>query len=236
MTEQKIEITEDIATRVRDTVRAGLSHGIGTPKPGDMCVEAAVCYALGISHGDDPPCVDGALRAFKISLNDSAWSTALARAKGLERLALAQLGSAGVLKIAVNTVCSAMREVADRDTRISELSGSIKRYADLIEADPFNSFITGSTLGCCLSCAVYYKLWDARDFVHMAQKEDQGGLRPALVAKYAARAVVHAGNQLFNSRSLELDKFLSDFAEQVVQLLVEMKAPGAKWLYLTDSF
>ena len=63
-----------------------------------MCVEAAVCYALGLPHGDDPGCVSPALRRLKIRLNDAArWSSPMARAAGLRRLAIAQLGSAGVL-------------------------------------------------------------------------------------------------------------------------------------------
>lgn len=92
-----MEITEAVAIKVRDTVAAGLSNGMGSPEPGKMCVEAAVCYALGLPHGDDPCCVSPALRALKISLNDKRWSSPAARAEGLKRLALAQLGSAGVL-------------------------------------------------------------------------------------------------------------------------------------------
>ena len=83
--------------KVRDTVAAGLSHGVGEPVPGLLCVEAAVCYALGLPHGDDPGCVSAPLRQLKIRLNDAHWSSNMARADGLRRLALAQLGSKGVL-------------------------------------------------------------------------------------------------------------------------------------------
>jgi hypothetical protein len=92
-----MDITREIAEIVRDTVDAGLVKGVGVAEPGKMCVEAAVCYALGLPHGDDPGCVSSALRRLKIRLNDSNWSSDTARAKGLRRLALAQLGSAGVL-------------------------------------------------------------------------------------------------------------------------------------------
>src|SRR5689334_8095566 len=92
-----MEITRDVAVRVLEVVDAGLSSGVGKPVPGQMCVEAAVCYALGLPHGDDPQCVSPALRSLKIRLNDSDWSSNAARAKGLRRLALAQLGSKGVL-------------------------------------------------------------------------------------------------------------------------------------------
>ena len=92
-----MDITEAIATKVRDTVAAGLVSGIGKPIPGQMCVEAAVCYALGLPHGDDPGCVAQSVRRLKIRLNDASWSSPQARAEGLKRLALVQLGSAGVL-------------------------------------------------------------------------------------------------------------------------------------------
>jgi hypothetical protein len=90
-------ITREIATKVRDVVDAGLVSGVGRPEPGQMCVEAAVCFALGLPHGDDPACVAQSLRRLKIGLNDRKWSSSAARAQGLRRLAIAQLGSAGVL-------------------------------------------------------------------------------------------------------------------------------------------
>jgi hypothetical protein len=62
-----------------------------------MCVEAAICYALGLPHGDDPGCVEPAVRAFKIRLNDQPWSSTASRAKGLRALAVAQLGSKGAI-------------------------------------------------------------------------------------------------------------------------------------------
>ena len=78
-------ITREIATKVRDTVDAGLVSGIGHPIPGQMCVEAVVCFALGLPHGDNPACVSPVLRRLKISLNDRHWSSPAARAAGLRR-------------------------------------------------------------------------------------------------------------------------------------------------------
>ena len=87
-------LTKELAQKVRDTVDAGLSKGMGNPIPGQMCVEAAVNYAMGLPHGDTPSCVGRAVRDFKIALNDSdAWTSNAARAKGLRRVAIAQLGS-----------------------------------------------------------------------------------------------------------------------------------------------
>jgi hypothetical protein len=72
-------ITESIARKVLEIVDAGLVKGVGNPKAGQMCVEAAVCFALDLPHGDDPQCVSRALRKLKINLNDRNWSSDVAR-------------------------------------------------------------------------------------------------------------------------------------------------------------
>lgn len=90
-------INESLARKVLETVDAGLCRGLGQPVPGHMCVEAAVCFAMGLPHSDEPTCVSGALRSFKIKLNDAPWSSNESRAKGMRRLAIAQLGTAGAL-------------------------------------------------------------------------------------------------------------------------------------------
>src|ERR1700683_1967390 len=83
----------NVARKVLEIVDAGLVKGVGNPVAGQMCVEAAVCFALDLPHGDDPACVSRALRSLKIKLNDSNWSSNKARAVGLRRMAVAQLGS-----------------------------------------------------------------------------------------------------------------------------------------------
>ena len=92
-----IEIRREHAEKVVELLGHGLVAGVGNPTPGQMCVEAAVCFALGLPHGDDPGCVSPSLRRLKIRLNDASWSSNQARAEGLKRLAVAQLGSLGVL-------------------------------------------------------------------------------------------------------------------------------------------
>src|SRR6185295_6211374 len=80
-----MELTEAVAAKVLQVVDAGLCVGKGKPVLGQMCVEAAVCFALGEPHSDEPSCVGSAVRAFKIRLNDSPWSSDQARAKGMRR-------------------------------------------------------------------------------------------------------------------------------------------------------
>lgn len=92
---KKIVVDRKLATTVRDVVACGLVGGVGDPKPGAMCVEAAVCYAIGQEHGDQPVCVEQDLIGAKIELNDSFKGTNKARAEALRRVAIAQLGTRG---------------------------------------------------------------------------------------------------------------------------------------------
>jgi hypothetical protein len=92
-----MKYTVEHARKCLSVIDAGLIVGLGQPEPGEMCVEAAICYALGLPHGDDPGCISAAVRSFKISLNDKRWSSDTARAAGLRALAVAQLGSKGVI-------------------------------------------------------------------------------------------------------------------------------------------
>lgn len=78
-----IELTSKVAKKVLAVVDAGLVSGIGQPIPGKMCVEAAVCYAMGLPHSDTPECVGSEVRSFKITLNDQYWPTDEDRTKGI---------------------------------------------------------------------------------------------------------------------------------------------------------
>jgi len=86
-------ITEPLVRKLLATVDVGLVMGLGSPEPGKMCVEAAVSYALGEKHSAKPSCVDSVAGAGKIALNDSEWSSNMARARGMRKVAIAQLGS-----------------------------------------------------------------------------------------------------------------------------------------------
>lgn len=66
-------LTKRHARKVLKVIDAGLVSGLGSPKPGEMCVMAAINFALGEKHGDSPSCVHPTIRAFDIALNDSNW-------------------------------------------------------------------------------------------------------------------------------------------------------------------
>src|SRR3990167_1581353 len=81
--------------RLTEIVSHGLVAGVGQPRPGELCIEAAICLAIGEPHGDKPSCVHTTDRAYAIAINDAPWPTPQARAEALLPLGLAQLGTAG---------------------------------------------------------------------------------------------------------------------------------------------
>jgi hypothetical protein len=239
-----VEITREIATKVRDIVDAGLSEGVGRPIAGQMCVEAAVCFALGLPHGDDPKCVAQPLRRLKIRLNDAAWSSNEARAKGLRRLALAQLGSAGMLDER-----AFVRRVVDVTIRKAVPSGlrAAARvnptHADRLEA----AAVRCETEGTQQSCE------EARDVAHAAAADAYAAAYAAAAAAHAAAAAAHAAAAAAHAAAAAYaaadayadadadadaaaasarDRALAEYAEWMVQILIDMNAPGCQWLDL----
>lgn len=223
-------ITESVARKVLSTVDAGLVNGVGVPEPGKMCVEAAVCYALGLPHGDDPQCVSRALRQLKIKLNDSRWSSDQARARGLRRLAVAQLGSRDALDdkefskrcatLAIRTcVPNALRAAATLYKKGSASHEKLLAAADLCEREPTreNALSARGAAYAAASAAAYAAAYAAAD----ADAADAADAAAATAAAYADADAC--------------DKQLSEFSEGVVQILIDMKAPGCQWLFLTEA-
>jgi hypothetical protein len=242
----QIEITKDVVTKLLSVVDAGLSSGMGNPTPGQMCVEAAVCYALGLPHGDDPQCVAPTLRSLKIRLNDSNWSSKAARAKGLRRLAVIQLGSKGHL----NGPEFAKR-LADLACRTSVPIAL--RAAASIHKDPKHKAALLEAANRCETSPNREAAEYAREIARSASASadasaDASASASASADAYAyasasasAYAYAYASADASASASADAsadadarDKILSDFAEGVVQILVEMKVPGVQWLELTE--
>ena len=130
------EITLPIVQKLLAVVDAGLVRGLGDPIPGQMCVEAAVCYALGLPHSDDPFCVSPALRHLKIYLNDSYWSSPQARTKGMRRLAVAQLGTKDALndKVFVQHLATLAGTMATRAQNYADAANAAYAAIDAANA------------------------------------------------------------------------------------------------------
>ena len=249
-----VVIDVDVARKVLEVVDAGLVPGVGRPIPGQMCVEAAVCYALGLPHGDNPKCVSPALRSLKIRLNDSLWSSSHARAKGLRRLAVAQLGSAGFLDesefikrvfdvVLRKTIPGALRTVA-------ELKFLVKHKEKLIAAaercENAPNGISWTEAGSLLikvkqdadtaayaATAAAYAAYAAYAATAAAYAADATAYA-ATAAAYAADATAYAYAYAYAATAGGRDQALEKFAEEIVQILIDMKAPGCKWLFMTE--
>ena len=129
-------ITEPLVRKLLATVDVGLVRGLGSPEPGKMCVEAAISFALGEKHSDGPSCVDSVVRAGKVVLNDCAWSSNMARARGMRKVAIAQLGSKDTINylkyarlLAQYTLAEIVPLVAKYTTLSAEYAAMSVKYA-----------------------------------------------------------------------------------------------------------
>jgi hypothetical protein len=247
-------ITEEIARKVLTIVDAGLTKGRGLPVPGEMCVEAAVCLALGLPHSDDPPCVSRSLRTLKIRLNDASWSSPQLRAQGLRRLALIQLGSRGIIDerafveklgdlVIKKYVPLALRAAAsvlnDPAHKVALIAAASKCELEGTRESVLQAYTATASAGAGVYAeAALYAVYAARA-AFTARAEAVYALaaagvyaEAALYAVYAARAGDAA---YFDGGVAACDKAMAEFAEDVVQILIGMNAPGHQWLFLTEG-
>lgn len=237
MTTTLTKPTLKIAKKVLDTVDAGLCSGKGKPIPGQMCVEAAVCYAYGLPHSDQPPCVSPALRSFKIALNDKPWSSDAARANGLRRISIAQLGSNKMddkeftkrlseefIRVFVT---QALRSAAKADpkhadkleacARACEMTGSRQAALDGKEAaDAANAAADAAAYAAEAAYAAY------------AAYAANAAAYAAYAAAYAADAANAADAAVDAAKAANRDATYTLAAECCIEILRDMKQPGVK--------
>lgn len=238
-----VPIDRTLAERVRDVVDAGLVSGMGRPEPGQMCVEAAVCYAMGLPHGDNPTCVAPSLRWLKIALNDKLWSSPQARAAGLRRLAVAQLGSAGALderKFRRRVVDMTIRRAVPVGLRAAATVNP--QHAQALEAAAVRCEREGTRKSCAAAqsaasaaeAAAYYA--DAAAgyaYASAASASSASAASAADAGAYYADAAACAAAAADSARTPGgRDRVLAQYAEWVVEILIDMQAPGCQWLDL----
>ena len=229
------EITRDIAKKVVETVDQGLSSGLGKPVPGQMCVEAAVCFAMGLPHGDNPHCVGAAVRAYKIRLNDAQWSSNAARAAGMRRVAVAQLGSDQIdqveftkeltLQVTRQLLPIALRAATSLNP---DHAAALETAAVSCEAITLLSQVGKVAYAAARAAAAADTAYVA-DTVYVA---DTGYV--AYAAYAAADAVARAADAADAADAKKRDSILSMAAEIGVQALIKLGAKGTEWLDLCD--
>ncbi len=238
------EITETVARKVLTAIDAGLSHGLGKQVPGEMCIEAAVCHALGLPHGDDPACVSRAVRSLKISLNDRNWSSRAARAKGLRRLGLAQLGSAGtvddrefarrVAELAIRQCVPAALRAAASINKNAEHRAELLAAANKCEVEGTRASVKEAQKTAAAAADAIAADAAAAAAADAAAAAAADAAAVAVAVAYAVAAADAAAYAVAAADAAARDKVFADFAEGVVQILIAMNAPGCQWLPLTE--
>ncbi len=223
-----MEITEELAIKVRDTVACGLTAGIGDNIAGKMCVEAAVCFAMGLPHSDNPPCVGKAVRAFKIRLNDSWWSSDEARAEGMKKIAIAQLGSNNIdqkeftkrliVKISNTFLADLAKEhypsLEDRLRTTSDLH-ELSKLCNQLRTENFK--YTGAPA----------------DIVEFAINKLEV-MSPSVAAIQMAAVPIYISHHIDIRIHSKADALYTAAADLCLETLQEMNCEGTKYLYLLN--
>lgn len=221
---ESLKLTAPIARKILAVVDAGLVNGKGVPEPGKMCVEAAVCFAFGLPHGDDPPCVGSSVRSFKIRLNDFNWSSKAARAKGMRKIAVAQVGSDQIDQAKFRRLLQIGTIKKILPIALRATAQTNQKYA--VELERFAAQ--------CETTGTKESAIEARDFCYKICRG--GGVAYAADAAaadaYAAAAYAAATEKYSPGKR---DEILTISADIALDVLKELKSPGCEFLYLCDE-
>jgi len=226
-----VKPTKKHARKIVELLSHGLVSGLGRPEPGQMCVEAAVCYALGLPHDDDPKCVGNAVRSAKIQLNDSGWSSNIARANGMQRIAVAQLGSNEIDQVAfAQTLAESTIKVIIPMALRSAASVCKDKHKEALLSAATKCEIEGSEGAA--SYAASAASYAARDAASAASAASYAARAASYAAGAAgaARDAARAASYAAGAASDASDAVLIVMAKNIEQALIEHKSPGVKWL------
>jgi len=256
-------ITESFVRKLLETVDAGLMVSDGVPKPGKLCVEAAIYYALSEPHSKGSGCVDPIVRRGLGRLNDALWSSKQARAKGLRKVAIAQLGSKDTINITNFLALFAeytIREVVPVALRAAGALNS--HHTKELEAHAEQCEREGSR---DVADAAARAAYDARIAAYSTHATHASGdaayvaFSAARAATYAACAATYIYHEGYANRvitdsvsaayaaadaaaaavsrvtSPEADHVFSLCANLMVRALQKCGSPGCEWLWLVDQ-
>jgi len=207
-------INQELVNKIHCLLDKGVTPGFSKdPKPGNMCLEQAVSYALEEEITGHPSCVGEEVRAFVTCLNDVRWSSPSARAEGMRDLAIAHLGSNSLdqnefIDKLVFAVITKMLPAMFRDLgeeRWKKEIKSLEGAKDLEEAikAAYDAADAACYVALSAACAASY----------------------AVFATYAVNAVCYAADATNTG-----DKYRSMVAHLVVEVLKDMKSPGCQFL------
>jgi hypothetical protein len=233
---ENFQPTEELCSRIISLLSHGLVAGLGTPEPGKMCVEAAVCAAMNLPHSDSPACIGDAVRSFQIRLNDSSWSSEQERAKGLKRLAIAQLGSDKISQeefskkvwVQFKTEFEHPRQFKDKPNYHFAYTYGEATIADIKRT--IADTVTASAADYKDTTATFVAATFAFAGKHVADSIDHYASAAAAVYAYGNAAA--PDEKAFRTKR---DEILSQAAEIAVQVLIELKSPGCEFLWMCEQ-
>lgn len=218
-----MEITDEIARNVLSAVDGGMVSGLWDP---------------GEERRDTPERIALTLRTFTVGLNYAAsWPDSATRAKGMRRLTLAQLGSRGHLDEIV--LAGELADLANSWTDgilypkahaiyAQAWADNAATYAAVADGTHVASDTDDAHIAARAAAAHAAHAANAVAYVDATYAASNVGHRAQ--ASYVPLSISHIEAAAMNA-SIAAGS-LSRMAEDVVQLLIHLKAPGAKWLEL----
>ncbi len=221
-------ITQKLVNKINSLINKGLTQGLGKPEPGRMCVEAAICYALGEEHGDSPSCVSRSVSSSKIDLNDCNWSSSKARGAGMRKLAVAQLGTK-----AWSYAQNSQFEYLLNDNIQATIYPYLIKYATGVY--PKAKFL--QKVGKYKNVANVVKI-SAEDIINdidetYPNRDVWSGIEETMsLGSYfeSFEVIPNASEYKQIDEKYFGDSFLKKYAAAILLTLKQMKAPGVKWL------
>jgi hypothetical protein len=235
----------------------GLCKGVGQ-QDGQMCIEAAICAALDLPHGDDPQCVHSAIRSFKIRLNDAKWSSAEARAAGLRRLGILQMGtdtgfdaSRFVTELSIRTVREMLSNLLERldpvryathatACRAATTRAEARSAARAVYAYAYAAAYAAADASAAAAADAYASASAAAAAAAAASAAAYADAYAAASAAAAADAAADAYADAYAAGrrkrlALSPDYYLLMSARIAEEILTDMQTPGAIWLASVEA-
>lgn len=198
---------KEIIPKYDAILERGLCKGVGKPD-GQMCIEAAICTALGLPFGDDPVCVASAVRAYKIAINDKIWSSPQARAKALRDIGIAQIGSKDIVNDE-EFICRLSQKTIQvlivhlfRNNKYTKNNLKLQELTNICEKEPTD-----------INCR------------KLAAATDAAATAYATAAATAAAAAADAA-----TAAAAADAYLIMSVNLALEVLKELKSPGCEWI------
>lgn len=216
-----------------------INEGTGEQLPAWRCESYTFYYPL-LPHDDDTKCVGWAVRYLVFHINNREWSSDAARAEGLRKLVVAQLGSDKLDQfrfahlVALKTV-----------QRMCPLL--FAQLAKLAETDEDREAMESAGR----ACSEVASLQEAVTVLVDAIDRARGAAHALEIARYSTNALAN-GHTLAHALDLALNiaiglgltldhviaitrvETLNMLADICTEVLIEMESPGCQWLGLCE--